>query len=137
MTLVLSIAQCRALRKILHDVDDRKVTMYQDAGVLVVDPSDARGEVADDRMFFIGVNGVVSNEWVQPIATPDLEVVIPEETEPEPKEKKEKKKDPESVVEFKYDTWGGTEPHDHVSPEPKKLVDPDVVSPSSTEPPAK
>lgn len=119
MTLVLSIAQCRALVRILEEVDDREVTMYQDTGVLVVDPSDPRGRVIDDRMYYIAPNGTVSNEWVRPIATPDLEVITPPADE--------------EVEEFKCETCDDTEPHAHADPEPE-VVDPDVVAPSSTDP---
>ena len=92
MTIVLSIGQNRALVRVLADLDDRKLTMYQKGSVLVVDPSDPRGKFADDRMFYIQANGVVSNEFVEPVATPEpvpTEQVI---DEPPKKEKKKKKK---------------------------------------------
>lgn len=138
MTLVLTIAQCRALIKILEEVDDRKVTMYQDQEVLVVDPSDPRGKVVDNRMFFIAPNGTISSEWVRPIATPDLEVVTPPADDEEEEEEE---------FECEQEGCDDTEPHAHADlepvadekpkkkpkePEPKEVVDPEVVAPSSS-----
>jgi len=84
MTIQLSIAQARALVNLLPTIDDRRITMYQKENVLVVDPDDPRGTVVDDRTYYISTHGVLSNEFVRPIATPEAELVTPpSDTPPE------------------------------------------------------
>ena len=58
MSVVLSVAQARALRELLAELDDRQISLSLSEGLLVVDPQVVRdGGDDDDRMFYLSKSG--------------------------------------------------------------------------------
>ena len=58
MSVVLSVAQARALRELLAELDDRQISLSLSEELLVVDPQIVRdGGDDDDRMFYLSKSG--------------------------------------------------------------------------------
>ena len=58
MSVVLSVAQARALIELLAELDDRQISLSLSEELLVVDPQVVRdGGDDDDRMFYLSKSG--------------------------------------------------------------------------------